>query len=70
MMLDRFFRFINVLFSTGEYLFQALRLVNNRSLEDALAVVFGESHSFSSEPVQSLNGASVEQATQVYESVC
>jgi hypothetical protein len=69
-MLDRFFRFINVLFSTGEYLFQALRLVNNRSLEDALAVVFGESPSFSSEPITSLNGASVEQATQVYESVC
>ncbi|CAF2383819.1 unnamed protein product [Rotaria sp. Silwood2] len=43
---------------------QALRIVNNRSLEDALAVVFGESPSFSTESVASTNGASVEQATQ------
>jgi hypothetical protein len=50
--------------------FQALRLVNNRSLEDALAVVFGESPSFSAESTTSVNGASIEQATQVsYESV-
>ncbi|CAF0811159.1 unnamed protein product [Rotaria sordida] len=48
---------------------QALRIVNNRSLEDALAVVFGESPSFFAESVTSASGASVEQATQVsYES--
>jgi hypothetical protein len=44
--------------------------VNNRSLEDALAVVFGESPSFSAGSTTSINGASIEQATQVsYESV-
>jgi hypothetical protein len=70
MTLDRFFCFINFLFSTGNFLFQALKIVNNRSLEDALAVVFGESPSFSAESVTSINGASIEQATQVsYESV-
>jgi len=47
-----------------------LKIVNNRSVEDALAVVFGESPSFSAESVTSINGASIEQATQVsYESV-
>jgi len=38
-------------------------------LEDALAVVFGESPSFSAEPTISASGASIEQATQVCESV-
>jgi len=70
MMLDRFFCFVNFLFSTGKFLFQALKIVNNRSLEDALAIVFGESPSFSTESGTSISGASVEQATQVsYESV-
>ena len=47
-----------------------MRIVNNRSLEDALAVVFGESPSFSAGSVTSTGGASVEQATQApYESV-
>ena len=55
----------------NEFLFQALRIVNNRSLEDALAVVFGETPNFSAEPAISVSGASVEEATQIpYESVC
>jgi hypothetical protein len=45
--------------------------VNNRSLEEALAIVFGEAPFFSTDSVISASGASVEQATQVsYESVC
>lgn len=47
-----------------------MKIVNNRSLEDALAVVFGESPSFSTGSIASANGANVEQATQVsFESV-
>jgi hypothetical protein len=71
MMLDRYFSFYEYLFFVKKkFPFQALRLVNNRSLEDALAVVFGESPSFSAESTTSVNGASIEQATQVsYESV-
>jgi hypothetical protein len=70
MMLDRCYFFVNILFSLGTFLFQALKLVNNRSLEDALAVVFGEAPSFSTESATSINGSSIEQATQVsYESV-
>lgn len=50
--------------------FQALRMVNNRSLEDALAVVFGETPTFSTASGTSTSGAPIEQATQVsYESV-
>lgn len=45
-------------------------MVNNRSLEDALAVVFGETPTFSATSVTSTNGEPVEEATQVsYESV-
>lgn len=44
--------------------------MNNRSLEDALAVVFGETPSSFTDAGASVSGASVEQATQVYESVC
>lgn len=69
-MLDRFFYIVSFLFSSGLFQFQALKLVNNRSLEDALAVVFGEPPSFSAASMTSASGASVEQATQVsYESV-
>ncbi len=68
MMLDRYY--FHSLFFENKFLFQALRLVNNRSLEDALAVVFGETPSFSADSVISTSGASIEQATQVsYESV-
>lgn len=41
--------------------------MNNRSLEDALAIVFGESL----DTFTSATGATIEQATQIpYESVC
>lgn len=51
------------------FVFQALRMVNNRSLEDALAVVFGETPNFSGVSGTSTGGQTVEQTTQVYESV-
>ena len=45
-------------------------MVNNRSLEDALAVVFGETPTFSAVSGTSTKGEPIEQATQVsYESV-
>ena len=44
-------------------------MVNNRSLEDALAVVFGETPTFSGVSGTAASGNSIEQATQVYESV-
>jgi hypothetical protein len=70
MMLDRYFNSTNIFRLKNKLLFQALRLVNNRSLEDALAVVFGETPVFSADSTISTNGASIEQATQVsYESV-
>ncbi|CAF3544832.1 unnamed protein product [Rotaria socialis] len=48
---------------------QALKIVNNRSLEDALAVVFGETPTFSAGSMISTSGASIEQTTQIsYES--
>jgi hypothetical protein len=63
----QFYEYLSV---KNKSLFQALRLVNNRSLEDALAVVFGETPVFSADSTISTNGASIEQATQVsYESV-
>jgi hypothetical protein len=69
-MLDRFFYFENFVFSTRKFLFQALKIVNNRSLEDALAIIFGETSLFSTESTTSVNGASIEQATQYpYQSV-
>ncbi|CAF1339443.1 unnamed protein product [Adineta steineri] len=48
---------------------QALKSVNNRSLEDALAVIFGETSFFPGETATSISGARVEQVTQTpYES--
>lgn len=63
-----FFLFCKI--SLGKFLFQALKIVNNRSLEDALAVVFGETSLFSTESSTSVNGANVEQPTRdPYQSV-
>ncbi|UJR36730.1 hypothetical protein I4U23_029446 [Adineta vaga] len=45
---------------------QALRAVNNRSLEDALAVVFGETSMFSGESSTSVNGASIAQVAETF----
>lgn len=69
-MRDRFFSLLHLRSSSDWLVFQALLIVNNRSLEDALAIIFGEAPSFSSTSIVSASGASVEQATQVpYQSV-
>lgn len=52
--------------SSSLLFFQALKSVNNRSLEEALAVVFGEPSFFPSSSATATSGATVEQATQVW----
>ena len=50
--------------------FQALRLVNNRSLEEALGIVFSDTSFVPAESSTSTSGASIEQVTETpYESV-
>ena len=66
-LLDRFFFVVVVVVrSARQFPLQALIIVNNRSLEDALAIVFGEAPLFPSDAITSMNGASIEQVTQVF----
>jgi hypothetical protein len=67
---DRF-SLVRLSLSLDVCLLQALIIVHNRSLEDALAIVFGETPFFSTDlAVQTTNAARVEQSTQIpYQSV-
>ena len=50
--------------------FQALRLVHNRSLEEALAILLGDPSFIPPKSTTSTSGASIEQVTEIpYESV-